>query len=320
MLSICIPTLNRPGYFLECLRSIEKLFLLTQDIELCISNNNSDLDYGEAESLVELFLTRGWCVSYTRQNERIPLDQHMHFVISMARGTHCLLLGDDDLVVPEDVVTVQSWLKIDSPDLIVCNSHIIDEQSNVIGELPVSPGKFDNVSASFLALRDKCSFGAVIVKKNLYDDSRFERLYGSSHAYGSFWFSLLDSPNAPCNIVVSDERITHIRKASKNYDYLTVYFRDIFYEYSIYDRWIQSSAGRRLNSEYHQNLFSKLKSIRFLLSVVERGYTFSEVTNVRPELALDYIFGFKFVVSYVTVKLGLPRIYHEFRGQISRWS
>ena len=188
MLSICIPTLNRPSYFIECLRSIEKLFLIKPDFELCISNNNSDLDYSEAESLVESFLFRGWCVSYTHQSERLPLDQHMHFVIKMAKGTHCLLLGDDDLVVPEDVVTVQSWLTIDSPDLILCNSYVIDEKSNIIGQFPVSPGRYNSVSESFIALRDKCTFGAVIVKKELYDDSRFELLYGSSHAYGSFWF------------------------------------------------------------------------------------------------------------------------------------
>ena len=40
---------------------------------------------------------------------------------------------------------------------------------------------------------------------------------------GRSGFFLLDRPNVPCNIVVCEEHVTHIRKASKNYDYLDVF-------------------------------------------------------------------------------------------------
>lgn len=313
MLSICIPTLNRPHLFTDCLRSIEELFLLTQDFELCISNNSSDLDYGEAEKLIELFLSRGWKVSYIQQGKRLPLDEHMHFVIKMSTGTYCLLLGDDDLVIPQDIIALQSLLRGEAPDLIVCNSYIIDEQAKVIGELPVKPGRFSSVSDGFIALRDKCNFGAVIVKRDLYDD-RFELLYGSSHAYGSFWFTLLDRIDEPCNLIVPRERITCIRKAAKNYDYLLVYFRDITYEYTIYDRWLGNHEGRKLNWAYHKALFARMKSVPFLCDLISKGYTYAGIVYVRPELEKDYFFALKFSMSILLVKIGALKFYRRMRA------
>jgi abequosyltransferase len=313
MLSICIPTLNRPHLFTECLRSIEELFLLTQDFELCISNNSSDLDYSEAEKLIEVFLLRGWSVSYVQQWDRLPLDEHMHYVIKMSTGKYCLLLGDDDLLIPQDIIALQSLLRAESPDLIACNSYIIDEQARVIGELPIKPGRFSSVSAGFIALRDKCNFGAVIVKRDLYDD-RFELLYGSSHAYGSFWFALLDRIDEPCNIIVPRERITCIRKAEKNYDYLLVYFRDIPYEYSIYDRWLSNHEGRKLNYAYHQAIFARMKSIRFLCDLISKGYTYAQIVYVRPELKKDYFLALKFSMSFLFVKIGALKIYRRVRA------
>ncbi|WP_182970704.1 glycosyltransferase family 2 protein [Aeromonas veronii] len=48
-ISICIPTLNRPQYLMEGIKSIYNQQHYTFDFEVCISNNASDADYSEVD-------------------------------------------------------------------------------------------------------------------------------------------------------------------------------------------------------------------------------------------------------------------------------
>jgi glycosyltransferase involved in cell wall biosynthesis len=93
LITVAIPTLNRPRYLKEALESV-----LQQDcdnLEIVISDNfSSDETSKYLESIVD---NR---IRVFRQTKRISMVSNWNFCLKMSRGEYFLLLSDDDILGP----------------------------------------------------------------------------------------------------------------------------------------------------------------------------------------------------------------------------
>jgi glycosyltransferase involved in cell wall biosynthesis len=106
-LSICIPTYNRAYYLKNCLHSINLSALNTNyKFQVCISDNNStDETYNvvqEAQSLIN--------IKYCKNQKNIGRVKNYLNVVDMADGEFVWLLGDDDLLMPNAIETINNLI------------------------------------------------------------------------------------------------------------------------------------------------------------------------------------------------------------------
>jgi glycosyltransferase involved in cell wall biosynthesis len=92
LLSICIPTYNRPENLKNCLDSIAKQ--VSTDFEVCISDNASKADIGK---IIQPFKKK-FKIRFKRNKKNLGFAMNVLNVSLMARGRFIWFLGDDDLL------------------------------------------------------------------------------------------------------------------------------------------------------------------------------------------------------------------------------
>lgn len=124
ILSICIPTYNRPECLLNCLNSIvisnrnKKI-----DFEVCISDNCSDADI---EKLINPF-KKELNIKFNRNNKNLGFAVNILKVVSMASGDFVWLIGNDDLILPHALEKLNSIITDNSDvDFFYINSFNLD--------------------------------------------------------------------------------------------------------------------------------------------------------------------------------------------------
>lgn len=107
-ISICIPTFNRASRLVNCLQSI-KLNRATEDVdyEVCISDNGSTDNTLEVVRAAEKKLN----IKYFRHAENVGRVKNYLKVVDMADGDFIWLLGDDDLLLPDALMTISGLIK-----------------------------------------------------------------------------------------------------------------------------------------------------------------------------------------------------------------
>lgn len=107
MISICIPTYNRASRLVNCLHSIRLNRSLNEvDYEVCVSDNGSS----DHTSAVVHAAAQGLNIRYFRHPENVGRVLNYLKVVDMAEGEFIWLLGDDDLLVPDALLTVSALL------------------------------------------------------------------------------------------------------------------------------------------------------------------------------------------------------------------
>ena len=105
--SICIPTYNRSAFLDQCLASLCGIGTIDENVEICISDNGST---DGTNSIVEKWKSKLNIVHHRfDENQGIPIN--FLKVVSLAKGEYVWLLGDDDIAVPNAVVTIIEILK-----------------------------------------------------------------------------------------------------------------------------------------------------------------------------------------------------------------
>ena len=105
LLSICIPTYNRPESLLNCLNSLAKQ--KNKDFEVCISDNCSKKNI---KNLIKPF-GKKLKIVYNRNKKNLGFALNVLKVSSMARGEFIWFLGDDDLTVNNSVKYLTNLIK-----------------------------------------------------------------------------------------------------------------------------------------------------------------------------------------------------------------
>lgn len=117
LLSICIPTWNRAKFLKISLDRIKKQIkdIDRSLLELYVSDNCST---DETEEIVKNYIVDGMPINYNRNQENLGMDGNFLKCIQSATGKYILLLGDDDILLPDSIEYLLAVLKKDDWGLL----------------------------------------------------------------------------------------------------------------------------------------------------------------------------------------------------------
>lgn len=127
ILTIGIPTYNRPKKLKQCLISIEKQ-TLTKDVEILISIDGSTDD---TEAVVKRFISSSKLnLRYVKNKQNLGFDHNIINIYKNARGKYVWFLGDDDQMFTDAIKNIVKILKEEFPTVIHPNS--MDDRRNIL--------------------------------------------------------------------------------------------------------------------------------------------------------------------------------------------
>jgi abequosyltransferase len=303
VLSIIIPTLNRCSYLCEALQSIIKSQCDFEKIQVCISNNFSDENYDPLLELIKA-APASLDIVYLSQPARLPIDESMYAAYALSTAEYVYFLGDDDYFLDGELDKLLTLISASNVEVAVFNGFIVDAENRIMGKhFELGPATYTSVAEAFGALRDKGMFGAVLVKRELLDEKYFMALFGTSHAYGCFWLSLLNRASPDCRVLIPDFPLVALRMAKKSYNHMLVYYRDIPYEISLYNRLLSKPASQDLNRAFEDDFVRKVTGLRFLCYIKGMGMDLAEIRNINSELFVKA--GINIMIASFIVDSGL---------------
>ena len=133
LLSICIPTYNRPENLKNCLDSIAKQ--VCTDFEVCISDNASKVDIAKTIQPYK----KKFKIRFKRNKKNLGFAMNVLNVSLMARGKFIWFLGDDDLLTKNSLNFLTKLIKKNKKiNFFWINSYYLD-----VSYLKKFPKKFD---------------------------------------------------------------------------------------------------------------------------------------------------------------------------------
>jgi GT2 family glycosyltransferase len=127
LVSICIPTYKRPDLLLEAVRSC--LSQTYQNIEIVISDDSPD----ELSQQTIEAVNHTHNIRYYRNPRALGQAKNVNQLFALAKGTHLVLLHDDDLLLPNAVNDLlQIWESY--PDIVVCygKQYVVDMPGHIL--------------------------------------------------------------------------------------------------------------------------------------------------------------------------------------------
>ncbi len=200
-LSICIPTYNRAQHLSNCLQSLISMRKPEGfQFEICISDNGSNDNTKEVVNNAKKEIR----INYNRNESNLGIARNFLKVVSMAKGEFVWLIGDDDLLLPHSLDTLEVLFNNHKTvNFFYINSYLLDTdyifsfpQPFDISKLPSKMDKFSLYKKS-----QKLNFFELINPKVSFDFlggmflSVFKR---------SMW---LDNVNVLNNEAIKDTRV-----------------------------------------------------------------------------------------------------------------
>ena len=105
LISICIPTYNRPEHLKNCLSSLARQ--TNKNFEVCVSDNNSKTNI---RKIINLFNTR-LKIRFKKNKKNLGFAINLLNVSKMAKGKFIWFLGDDDLLIPNAIEQLAKRIK-----------------------------------------------------------------------------------------------------------------------------------------------------------------------------------------------------------------
>jgi glycosyltransferase involved in cell wall biosynthesis len=256
LLSICIPTLNRPVDFYNAFNSVLNSSV-GHKIELIVSNNASDIPY---PNISQDLLPSNISLKVFYQKKRMNIDEHLYFITAQAKSKYIYLLGDDDIFLPDALERVTEIIMQFNPDLLI---------SATSGKGLKTTKEYYSVELAFLFLRKKCTFGAVLVKKKYLIKKYFVHLYGSSHAYSSFWIPLFwrKDRGKSVKIIYLEGSLIKLGESVKNYNPYLVMYRDAIYGFKMRRELLPKWAWDGVMQIHINDHYKRILSIKSLVKV-----------------------------------------------------
>lgn len=195
LLSICIPTLNRPKLLKSTLESIFKCN--KSSIEVVIidgskNNNTKDLIYSEYKNKNISYYKES---NATKKPSNQGFDRACNLAVEKAKSKYCWLLTDDDLIVDGSIDIILEKIK-KNYDLILTSSVIKDEtltKTYVISRPKISkdiifkPSQMDKFAK---IINDQLTYvGCLIIKKSIWMSLNRSKFFGTGFIHVGVIFS-----------------------------------------------------------------------------------------------------------------------------------
>lgn len=304
ILSICIPTLNRPEFLLESLKSIEILIEKSARIEICVFNNGSNRDYTRVENFIDRLTKRYVNVNYLVNNVTIAIDDSMMQVMKMAKGDYLFLLGDDDILESEGQNLILNILNKMEFDLGILNGVIFNKKNNTRTKIfNHSSDAIISFREAFLKYKNYCSYGNIIVKRNCILEGDQIYLKGTSHAYGCFWLDFFrkhEKDQHPV-ILIFDIEAVCLRAVEKTYNILQVTFEHTMLELNLYKALIGDKCKIILN-EYELLFWYEQSKYTTLLKYGMAGNELFKIKDYNESFYYNYRFRI-YIMSFLVIIL-----------------
>jgi glycosyltransferase involved in cell wall biosynthesis len=117
-LSICIPTYNREAFLAKALTHCAEDYRFDFPYEIVISDNAST---DNTSKVVEDFIARGLPIRYFRRATNGGSSRNLACAFRQARGDYAIYVADDDILVPDAVVSALAYLDT-NPDVTACHA------------------------------------------------------------------------------------------------------------------------------------------------------------------------------------------------------
>lgn len=121
LISVCIPTYNRPKSLLNCLNSL--ILQTNKNFEVCISDNCSK------KNIKKLILPyrKKLKIRFSRNYKNLGFALNLLKVSQMAKGEFIWFIGDDDLLMKDAIQTLTKLIKKNkTSDFFWVNSNYLD--------------------------------------------------------------------------------------------------------------------------------------------------------------------------------------------------
>lgn len=235
--------------------------------------------------MVEVLLEKqssSFKIHYKRHSQRISIDENHFYVASMASSEYIYFLGDDDFFFPGQFGLLCEFIRLEKPSLAVFS--VIDSSKNrTLGS--ISSIKYSSVDSAFNSLWDKCKFGYIIVQRRLLAEDSFRYLFGTAHAYGCFWLTLFDMQQKGENVAVILCNYSFVGSscALKNYDFIFVWYVAITQYLQLFQDKLESNQSKKLLQSILERHFTRVFSLRFLLSHLRDTDDILQIKQANPE-------------------------------------
>jgi len=305
ILTICIPTLNRQDWAIQAIKSV-RLHQYDGRVALAISNNSSETSYDDLRRLLSDYTA--FDVQYYEHSVRLSIDEHMHYVVSMADTEYVYLLGDDDYFEDGGLEYLLQIIDKSRPDLVLCanSANAPRDVSDLIS--------YKDVSVAFWDLRYEAPFGSVLVKKSLLDDQFFLGLYGSAHAYDCFWVKLFWKGFYGEDVLILrvNKPCVFMRAEKKSYSALTVLYRQVLDGHEMRKSMLPASVVSGIYAQHEADYIKKITRFRILLFTLH-DTTLSRFKEVSPEIWRR----FKVRIFFISCILPLYPILKKIKNVLS---
>lgn len=125
LLSICIPTYNRPRHLENCLEAIfiSKKNCKSLNFEVCISDNGSKHNI---KSIIQKYKNK-MNIKFNRFSRNFGITRNFLKAVEMASGEFVWTIGNDDLILPKTLQTIEKLLnKHKDVDYYFINAQILN--------------------------------------------------------------------------------------------------------------------------------------------------------------------------------------------------
>lgn len=203
-LTICILSYNRPDELKRLLETINKI--KTQDIEILVSEDYSP-KRNEIRNVIENFRKISkFELNYKENVENYGYDKNLRLSASIARGKWVMFMGDDDIVISENIEKYIEFLRKHEECGYILRRYI-HENNGTIEQF-----RYDNKDVffnkgkdSYIELFRRSVFiSGFTFRKNCFND------YYTSDLDGSLLFQLyiqacccIEYPSAYCDIIIT---------------------------------------------------------------------------------------------------------------------
>ena len=152
-LAICIPTYNRSYHLQNCLNTILNNGKIINDIEICISDNNST---DNTKNVIEYY-KKYLKINHNINNKNIGVAKNILKSVEISNSEFCWVIGDDDMLLEYSIQEALDLIhKYQKADYFYVNSYHFNSEllkkykyPIKTSDLPENLSKFSNFPYSF---------------------------------------------------------------------------------------------------------------------------------------------------------------------------